>query len=169
MRCAMGLAAGSGVWRAIGSAARSACLVVLALTMPLACQAQHEGFGLGLIVGEPTGISLKQWTGSRTAFAGGIAWSFLDDAALHIHGDYLIHTTYHSREWNQRSPFYYGVGVRLKAGDDDTWLGVRAPLGVAFFINDAPVDIFLEVAPLMDLMPETKFRINAAIGARYYF
>ncbi len=150
-------------------ARRSVWMIALVLVLPAACQAQDEGFGLGLIVGEPTGISLKQWTGPRTALAGGVAWSFLDDAALHVHGDYLIHATHRSREWRQRSPFYYGVGARLKAEDDDTWLGVRVPLGAAFFFNDAPIDFFVEAAPLMDLMPETEFRINAAIGARYYF
>lgn len=29
--------------------------------------AQDHGFGLGIIVGEPTGVSLKTWTGGRTA------------------------------------------------------------------------------------------------------
>jgi hypothetical protein len=144
-------------------------LSVLAVLLPAVCQAQHEGFGLGLIVGEPTGICLKQWTGARTAFAAGIAWSFLDEAALHVHGDYLIHSTHYAGERRYRSPLYYGLGVRLKAEEDDTWLGVRVPLGVAFFVNDAPLDLFVEVAPLMDLLPSTEFRINAALGARYYF
>jgi hypothetical protein len=153
----------------MGSTARSVCLVALALLLPAMCQAQHDGFGLGLIVGEPTGVSLKQWTGPRTAFAFGFAWSFADDAALHIHADYLLHSTQYSSELNGRSPFYYGLGVRLKAEEDDTWLGVRVPLGVAFFINDEPIDFFMEVAPLMDLVPETEFRLNAALGARYYF
>ena len=153
----------------MGSAMRSACLAVLALMLPVMCQAQHDGFGLGLIVGEPTGISLKQWTGSRTAFAFGFAWSFADDAALHIHGDYLFHSVHFAGERHERSPFYYGLGIRLKAEEDDTWLGLRVPLGVAFFLNDAPLDFFVEVAPLMDLVPETEFRANAALGVRYYF
>jgi hypothetical protein len=31
------------------------------------------------------------------------------------------------------------------------------------------VDIFLEVVPILDLAPKTDFKINAAIGARYFF
>ena len=147
---------------------RAAWLVLCAALLPAAAQAQHEGFGLGLIVGEPTGVCLKQWTGPRTAFAAGIAWSFADDAALHVHGDYLIHARYVSGERHDRSPLYYGLGVRLKAEENDTWLGVRVPLGAALFVNDAPLDIFIEVAPLMDLIPSTEFRINAALGVRYY-
>ncbi len=143
-------------------------LMLCAALLPAATMAQEDGFGLGLIVGEPTGIALKQWTGTRTALAAGIAWSFLDEDAFHIHGDYLIHTRSFAGERYRRSPFYYGLGARLKGGEDDTWLGVRVPLGLAFYINDAPLDFFFEIAPLMDLIPETEFRLNAALGARYY-
>ncbi len=144
------------------------CVLCVAV-LPVAATAQDDGFGLGLIVGEPTGIALKQWTGPRTELAAGIAWSFVDEDAFHLHGDYLIHSTSFAAGRHLRSPFYYGLGARLKGGDDDTWLGVRVPLGVAFFVNDAPLDFFVEIAPLMDLVPETEFRINAALGVRYYF
>lgn len=148
---------------------RSIWLALAVALLPAMAQAQGEGLGLGLIVGEPTGICLKQWTGHRTALAAGLAWSFADDAALHVHGDYLVHTRDHGDRGSHRSPFYYGLGVRLKAREDDTWLGLRVPLGLAFFVDEAPLDFFVEAAPLMDLAPSTEFRINAAIGVRYYF
>jgi len=31
------------------------------------------------------------------------------------------------------------------------------------------VDIFFEIVPLLDLVPETDFGPNSAIGVRYYF
>jgi hypothetical protein len=37
-----------------------------------------EGFGLGVIVGNPTGLSFKVWTGGSSAFDAAAAWS-LDD------------------------------------------------------------------------------------------
>ena len=146
-----------------------AWLILCAVLLPAVAMAQDDGFGLGLIVGEPTGVALKQWIGPRTAVAAGVAWSFADEDAFHVHVDYLVHSATFAGGRHNRSPFYYGLGGRLKAGEDDTWLGVRVPLGVAFSINDAPIDFFLEIAPLMDLIPDTEFRLNAAFGARYYF
>jgi hypothetical protein len=65
-------------------------------------------------------------------------------------------------------PFYYGIGGRIKTSDDAR-IGVRVPLGLAYLFQNVPVDIFLEVVPILDLTPKTDFRINAALGARYFF
>ncbi|UCH66063.1 MAG: hypothetical protein JSW63_02715, partial [Ignavibacterium sp.] len=66
-------------------------------------------------------------------------------------------------------PIYYGIGARLKFGEEDTKLAVRIPVGAAYLFEDAPVDIFLEVVPMLELIPKTKFQFNAALGARYFF
>jgi hypothetical protein len=48
-------------------------------------------------------------------------------------------------------------------------LGVRVPFGIEYLLEDAPVDFFLEVAPLLDVAPETELRVNGAFGVRYFF
>ena len=133
-----------------------------------AANAQSKGIGLGLIVGEPTGISFKYWTGSTTAFDAALAWSFSDEGAFHIHGDYIFHNFTLITIPEGKLPFYYGIGARIKTAND-TKLGVRVPLGLAYLFNSAPIDIFLEIVPILDLTPKTDFAINAALGARYYF
>ena len=133
-----------------------------------AANAQSKGIGLGLIVGEPTGISFKYWTGSTTAFDAALAWSFVDEGAFHIHGDYIFHNFTLITIPEGKLPFYYGIGARIKTAND-TKLGVRVPLGLAYLFNSAPIDIFLEIVPILDLTPKTDFAINAALGARYYF
>jgi len=30
-------------------------------------------------------------------------------------------------------------------------------------------DVFVEVVPILDIVPDTEFEINAGIGARFYF
>jgi hypothetical protein len=130
--------------------------------------AQDKDFGLGIIIGEPTGVSAKYWTHSNGAFDGAAAWSFIDEGAFHIHVDYLLHNFDLIKVSEGRLPFYYGIGGRIKASDDAR-LGVRVPLGLAYLLERAPVDIFLEIVPILDLAPKTDFKINAAIGARYYF
>lgn len=129
---------------------------------------QDRGTGLGIIIGEPTGFSFKHWTSSTTAFDAAIAWSFINEGAFHIHADYLLHSFRLIDVPEGKLPFYYGIGGRLKTSDK-TRLGVRVPLGLAYLFQTAPIDIFLEVVPILDFIPKTDFRINAALGARYYF
>ena len=83
-----------------------------------------------------------------------------------------------------RLRFYPGVGPSLEIhetdNDDDdddenaVRLAVRAPLGLAFEIkyfarHNAPIDLFVEVAPGLRLYDRTGFAIDGGIGARYYF
>ena len=142
--------------------------IFLLLFYVSAANAQSNGIGLGLIVGEPTGISGKIWTGSSTAFDGGLAWSFIDENAFQIHADYLFHNFRLISVSEGKLPFYYGIGARLKTAND-VQLGVRVPLGLNYIFQYVPVDIFIEVVPILDLIPKTDFQINAALGARYYF
>ena len=130
--------------------------------------AQDNGTGLGIIIGEPTGFSFKYWTSSNSAIDAAIAWSFIDEGAFHIHADYLLHSFRLINVPEGKLPFYYGIGGRLKTSSD-TQLGVRVPLGLAYLFQSAPVDIFLEVVPILDFIPKTDFKINAALGARYFF
>jgi hypothetical protein len=130
--------------------------------------AQNRGAGLGLIIGEPTGFSFKYWMSSTTAVDAALAWSFVDDGAFHVHADYILHSFDLIRIPEGKMPFYYGIGGRLKTSHDAR-LGVRVPLGLAYLFQRAPIDIFLEVVPILDLTPKTDFRINAALGARYFF
>ena len=143
-------------------------MVLFVLLTLSTVQAQSSGVGLGLIVGEPTGISFKYWTGSTTAFDAALAWSFIDEGAFHIHGDYIFHNMRLISVPEGTLPFYYGIGARLKTSHDSRF-GVRVPLGLAYLFQNAPVDIFLEIVPILDLTPKTDFSINAAIGARYFF
>jgi hypothetical protein len=130
---------------------------------------EGKGFGLGIIIGEPTGISMKGWLSSTTAVDAGLAWSFAGETALHLHADYLLHS-FDVFETSETIPLYYGIGARIKLGDHDNNLfGVRMVVGISYIFKNAPVDLFMEVAPILDLTPETKLRANAGLGARFYF
>ena len=143
---------------------------VCALCMPSDSRAAEGSTGLGVILGEPTGLSFKQWVGTRHAFDIAAAWSFADNGAFHIHADYLWHFFDRiDRVESGSIPLYVGVGGRIKFNDNDDDVGVRVPLGIDFILADAPIDFFLEVVPILDLVPDTDFEINAALGARFWF
>ena len=142
--------------------------ILFSLIIISSINAQSNGIGVGLIVGEPTGISGKYWTGSTTAFDAALAWSFVDENAFQIHADYLFHNIRLITISEGKLPFYYGIGARLKTANDIK-LGVRVPLGLAYLFQNVPIDIFIEVVPILDVIPKTDFQINAALGARYFF
>ena len=119
------------------------------------------------MLGEPTGLSAKLWTSPQNAVDAGLAWSFRGDGFVHLQADYLWHFpgTIQSTE---RFVLYAGIGGRL-GGGDETRFGVRIPVGIEWWPRGAPLDIFLELAPIMDLAPATEFDMNGGIGIRFFF
>ena len=121
---------------------------------------------LGVVVGDPTGISFKYWMGSKNAVDAGVAWSFQGVDAIGVHTDYLWHS------WldvdKGRLALYYGVGAKLWVGDA-TGLGVRIPVGLNYLFADAPLDLFVEIVPALSLIPDTDFNGNGGLGVRFYF
>jgi len=159
-------------------------LTVITLCSLVAVQvsvAQERNFGLGIIIGEPTGVSAKLWTSSTTAFDFGLGWSvggdrisrydgFYDGGSrVHFHMDYLWHS-FDAISSSERFPLYYGIGGRINSGAGYKGSGaVRGVLGVAWMPHENPFDIFLELVPSLQVTPSTGFAIDAGLGARYFF
>lgn len=152
---------------------------IAAITILLAVTATNararDTFGLGFIIGEPTGLSLKYWLDKEHAIDGAAAWSSSENDSFQLHADYLIHN-YELLNADDL-PVYYGLGARLKFKDhdgrgrnrNDAIFGIRIPLGVTYLFDDAPLDLFFELVPVLDIAPDVDLDINAAIGLRFYF
>lgn len=130
--------------------------------------------GAGIILGAPTGFSFKFWTGRQTAIDLALAWDLGDDY-FHIHSDYLYHFPLRF-EGSGRSRFftYLGIGGRFKfksggREEDKNLLGVRGVGGIEFLPHGTPLDIFLEIAPVMNIIEETSLDVDGGIGIRFTF
>ncbi len=143
-------------------------LIVLIPILGSAAAGQGKGFGLGFILGEPTGLSFKHWLSGTNAIDGGAAWSFGDKGYLHLHADYLFHKYDLVQVQKGRLPLYFGVGGRIGFATS-TRVGVRGVVGLNYQFHDAPLDAFLELAPILDLVPATRFTLNGGIGMRFFF
>ena len=132
--------------------------------------AQDRGLGLGIILGEPTGISGKYWLNESNAVDFGIAYSFVgSSSSASLHADYLYHL-FNAIESDYILPVYYGFGGRLRTNEDsEVGLGARGVIGVALFSERYPLDFFFEIAPVFQLIPETELNFDVGIGARYFF
>ena len=160
------------------------CYALIALCLFLAVQgsvAQNRNFGLGVIIGEPTGISAKLWTSPDNAFDFGFGWSVGGDrvgryngyydggSRVHFHMDYLWHS-FDAIRSSERFPLYYGIGGRINSGAGyDASVAVRGVLGIAWMPHNTPIDVFLELVPSLQLTSSTGFGIDAGFGARYFF
>ena len=51
--------------------------------------ASADSFGIGIIVGEPTGVSFKVGRTGRNAIDAAVAWSLSGDNDLHLQADWL--------------------------------------------------------------------------------
>jgi hypothetical protein len=136
-------------------------------------------FGLGVILGSPTGISGKYTFARDRAIDAALAWDMGDDDHLHFHSDYLwlrnreIHLDNVALDW------YFGIGGRLvlldkdnrgRGDDDDEYkLGVRGPLGISYTFRDPRIELFGELALILNLIESTDVDIDGGIGARFHF
>jgi hypothetical protein len=129
---------------------------------------QSGDIGLGIILGEPTGLSAKLWTGKTTAFDAGAAWSFVSGGFFQVHGDLLFHNFDLFPVETGKMALYYGFGGRVKLADQ-TIVSVRVPIGISYQFEKTAIELFLEVVPMLDIIPATEVGIGGGAGFRYYF
>lgn len=141
-------------------------------------QGQRDGLGIGITVGEPTGLSIKKFLSGSDALQAGLAWSFRRTSGapftgsnrgfLYFHLDYLKHYYLTSGRTGLQIPFYIGIGGFTVLRDNPV-LGLRIPLGLAIHFGSLPMDAFFEVVPGLGLAPGTEFHVGYAVGGRFYF
>lgn len=149
------------------------CILVTLLMVPVLLSSQQ--LGLGVIIGSPTGLALKYALGRTSAFAAHAGWSFIGDAGLHLTADYQHHfpmviRTAEGTSISNLSP-YIAAGGRFRfkehAGDNEFNLGMRIGGGMEYMM--ARFGIFLEVVPVVNLIPETNFDLEGGLGFLFYF
>ena len=185
----------------------SALALALVLTIPVAAQAAEgqpaHAFGLGLEIGSPTGLAAKYYLGRSSGRGGmmalqaglGVVEGWGPDG-FHLHFDVVWHPAVIASVPAFTMPFYFGVGGRLldwnddycwrengqvycSGYDGDTAIGVRVPFGILLDFHEVPIDVFLELALVLDLLyidSDDRFErdhdllsLNGVLGVRYYF
>ena len=144
-------------------------------------QQQQPGsgrLGAGVIFGEPTGIAWKYQINQTNAVDGSIGFSPNDRYRVNI--DYL----WQAHPFSERNlGLHYGAGAAFGFGRTDyvvysggyfyrereVGFGVRGVVGLNYMIPRSPVDLFMEVAPVVVLTPASNSGIDAGFGARFYF
>ena len=126
--------------------------------------------GAGLVIGEPTGPTLKYFLNDIVAVDATMGWSLRNDRNIYVNADILWHDYDLIQPARGRASVYVGVGPSLEfRHNDDNRFGVRGPIGVSYLLDNTPVDVFMEIAPVLDFSPGLRGDFNAGIGVRYWF
>ena len=68
----------------------TACFLILTLGSSTA--ARQGDLGVGIILGDPTGLTGKMWLSSRQAIDAALSYDFRHNNYIYLHGDFLMHT-----------------------------------------------------------------------------
>lgn len=144
-------------------------VVICSTVLMNKAQAQDRTFGIGGIIGDPDGISLKAWLSESTAIAGAVSFDLGDNySSFLIQADFLKQNTVVT--WEEALlQTHFGGGMRVVSGDFQDYIALRAPIGIDVNAIDAPMEVFIEVVPTIDVDPEVYFYFSGAMGFRYYF
>lgn len=148
-------------------------ILLVLLTTFLTFKAYADS-AVGVVVGDPTGVSGRLGLDGKHSLEGALAYSSGHYEGLHIHATYL---------WDRARSFgttegpiemYYGLGVRIITIQDgkydgDVAVGPRAPLGLLYNFNNPNLEIFGEVSAALDLAPKTDVDLDVGIGVRVRF
>ncbi len=150
------------------------CFLSILTSIFLCSVLSANQLGVGIILGAPTGLSLKFWQSRKVAFDLALAWNFENDY-FHLHGDYLYHFPLTMEGVSKRTLYsYLGIGARMKFkdntnGNNDNLFGLRGVGGLEFIPRSVPLDMFIEIAPVMSFVPKTDFDLEGGLGIRYTF
>ncbi|MFO8062783.1 MAG: hypothetical protein R6U31_07655 [bacterium] len=132
--------------------------------------------GAGIYAGVPTGLRLKTNLNNSNSLAATFAYD-LPGSMMYASLDYFYNFRYYARDADSEVPFfiYAGPGFRVKTNDanvnssNDVHAGVKFNIGAGFMFSEIPIELFLEVSPILDIIPATDFDMNAGVGFIFYF
>jgi hypothetical protein len=148
--------------------------LILALLVMLAPATARADVGIGIFLGEPTGLDLKFGLASRSALDIVVGESSFREGRLSYgHLTYLI-TPFFGRGESVLIPLRLGIGAAMFGIlDDDVNVGVRVPFEVGIRFRNNPLEIYGEIALLLVVVDENdnnKFtNVQGGIGLRFYF
>ncbi|MFC2061501.1 hypothetical protein ACFLUV_03220 [Elusimicrobiota bacterium] len=135
---------------------------------------KEKAVGPGICLGEPTGFSFKMWTGDEGAIDGLIGWSLRKGNRLFIRVNFLRHRFSEFKVKSGKLPFYYGIGTNFREtededGDNENRIGINGLAGISYILKNHPIELYVEMGPVIDIIPQLEVTAIGGIGVRYYF
>ena len=148
----------------------------LIVLLALPTTARSETLGIGLFLGEPSGLDIKVNLGRRSALDIVIGQSSYKDARTdYFHITYLL-TPFVARGRSVLVPFRIGIGgAAIGVVEDDGYAAgaIRMPFELGIRFRRVPFEIYGEIA-LLGIFTDADdevidFNFDGGIGFRFYF
>ncbi len=133
-------------------------------------------FGVGIHLGDPSGLSFKIAHAGRGVGAswGVSAYDLLLSWKTRGADEFFIgsHLLFDYPVADPPISFYYGPGLFLQTRqrtqrDDDLWLGVSGNFGIDYFIDR--LELYVQITPRLSVVPDTQAEVGGGFGARFFF
>jgi hypothetical protein len=147
---------------------KSLQILLILVCVFAASQAFGQGpLGLGVIFGDPSGISAKYWLNSRDAIDGVLGVGLWHYGYLTLSADWVRHWSNFTPVRSGRFLLGAGGGPVVSIGSDPA-LGVRIKGLADYTFAEAPVNLFFELGPtIMIVAPGVG--VAAGLGVRWFF
>jgi hypothetical protein len=144
-------------------------------------------FGLGIVIGDPTGLTAKWWIAQTNALDFGLGfWGYgfnnrcfnngTCDGYGYRGGTFNTDYLWQSNIIRSQAQLDWHVGLGGRAvwvnncAGDCVGVSARAPIGLDLMFNNPNfLEVFFEIAPSFILVPGFWFEIEGGLGVRFYF
>ena len=148
----------------------TAVLGMLCFSLATEAQAQRTpgSLGVGVQIGQPSGLSLMYYRPSRMSYDFLTAWDLSDDFLfVNAHGLFERHL---GNDENLHA--YFGPGVFVGFRDDadnneETVAGISGRVGLGYLFNR--FEVYGQLTPRLALTPDTDGDLGGGVGFRYFF
>ena len=143
-------------------------VIFILLLVTVAGNTKSGKGAIGIIAGDPTGVSGRIALSESSSLNLALGYSFLPAyESFAMHADYVTEFNTNRIE-GLNFPFYLGYGMRIRnTSKNEFSLGARGVAGILIRPNNLPVEFFLELAPVFEIFPATKLKLDAGLGVRY--
>jgi hypothetical protein len=147
-------------------------------------------FGLGFVLGDPTGLSAKWWVGATNSLDFGLGvWGYGLNDRCYNNGNGGVYCNNYGGNGTFNMDYLWQSNIirgqaqldwHIGAGGRAIWfrgcngncfdVGARMPVGLDLMFNGAPfLELFLEIAPSFYVVHGVGFDVEGGFGARFYF
>ncbi|MBI1939382.1 MAG: hypothetical protein HYS25_14830 [Ignavibacteriales bacterium] len=155
-------------------------LMILSINMINAQGPNGKNFGFGINIGDPLGLTGKFWLGRENAITVYVGGSYFGNPR--IGADYV----WHFNAFNSNiAELYAGPGLHIGFGKGKAYIfevnknkfyyrssgagfAVRGIFGLNVTPRNTPLEIYVEMGPLIGISPDFGSAFEAAIGFRFY-
>ena len=121
--------------------------------------------GLGGQIGSPSGVTLKVYNAGGPSYDFLAAWDLDEFFFLNAHAQFsqpINANNVSGLEW------FFGPGAFIGVRNDEAALGISARFGINWMANEY-IELFGQITPRLDLVPDTEGGFGGGLGLRYYF